>query len=238
MFYDFQASVLYAYKKLNIAPSYWHMYECQPKTEQSGDALFNSDGTVKEWSKITFQSGVCDESCYGKQASINGKCRTTCKKSTYGNDKLIKEGNSLDANQLKQRLVNFGPVLTSSLTEGTRVYYGWNADGFMYMTRDAEGVLKQEQEETLGSFTKYILAYQFIDCQKDLKATTAKEDCPCPETQDKEYKTDPRTKEGGICAVKPPTPVPGPVVVGASGSIRAFWAVIAAVLLLPLQTAF
>ncbi|KAA6379982.1 MAG: hypothetical protein EZS28_024489, partial [Streblomastix strix] len=59
---------------------------------------------------------------------------------------------------------------------------------------------------------------------------TSKTDCPCPLKDDKEeYDFDPRNVEGGICN-DPETEK------GASGSIRALWTVIAAVMLIPLMS--
>ncbi|KAA6399363.1 MAG: hypothetical protein EZS28_005109 [Streblomastix strix] len=239
MFYDFQASVLYAYKQLNIAPSYWHMYECHPRTETPNKDIFGVDGTVTNWASITFQSGVCDEACYGNTASTGRVCRASCSKQTYGGDLLLTQGGSLTADGMKQRLVNFGPVLVFTVTEGNRLYYGWNTTGLLYLYRNQQGQLMQTQEEEITQVMNYIISYQFIDCTKDIKVDTPKEDCPCPDSADKAaYKADPRTEVDGICYVRvqpepEPVPEPKPIVV-AAGSIRTSLAVMAVVMLIPL----
>ncbi|KAA6364070.1 MAG: hypothetical protein EZS28_040404 [Streblomastix strix] len=109
--------------------------------------------------------------------------------------------------QLKQRIANFGPVLSASNgASETRLYYGW--DG-----------------------TEFLCTYR-----NDIKITsqTPREDCECPPADDESaFKADPRSKnKNGLCYVEPPEHIPP--IVTASGATRAAWTVIAAVLLLPL----
>ncbi|KAA6403976.1 MAG: hypothetical protein EZS28_000502 [Streblomastix strix] len=256
-FFDFQAAVLYVYKQVNIAPSYWHLYECQPRYDENGTGIFSASGTtVSDWSKITFIPGVVDEVCYGNQRSSQSfDCKTsntTCQfgadtiaDHTYGNDLLIAQGSKLDAAGLKLRIANFGPVYDIA---NWRVFYGWDDEDFLYLKRYNGGFGKGQESNI--AINDYIVAYQPIDCSTEIEETTSAEECQCPEPTDAAYSTDPRTQLGGICYVEPDDPSPDdpspddplpddplpddPLPLDGSGYTRAAWTIIVVVLLLPL----
>ncbi|KAA6357471.1 MAG: hypothetical protein EZS28_047002, partial [Streblomastix strix] len=72
----------------------------------------------------------------------------------------------------------------------------------------------------------------------DVTETTLPSVCSCPSIEDIEaYEADPRTVKGGICYQEPiPEETDTETEKGASGSIRALWTVIAAVMLIPLMS--
>ncbi|KAA6354283.1 MAG: hypothetical protein EZS28_050190, partial [Streblomastix strix] len=210
-FYDFQAIVLYLYKKQTIVPSYLSLYECQPRIETVSIELFNEDGTVKDWGKMTFLAGVIDEACYGTEASENRTCRTECTTSEagtfaenkYGKDIWITKDSFIGTAGIKLRIANFGPLHD---TDHKRVYYGWEGNGLLYLYRDngvlRSGVIQLGQTEAIGY---YIVAHQYITCIGDIAYDTPEDLCPCPDPEDTEaYESDPRFSEGGACYIAPP----------------------------------
>ncbi|KAA6402345.1 MAG: hypothetical protein EZS28_002126 [Streblomastix strix] len=210
-FYDFQAIVLYLYKKQTIVPSYLSLYECQPRIETVSIELFNEDGTVKDWTKMTFLAGVIDEACYGTEASENRTCRTECTTSEvgtfaenkYGKDFWLTNGGTMGRDALKLRIANFGPVLD---IHDDRLYYGWEGYDFFYIQRE-NGVLKSKVNtmNQTAPIYEYIVAHQYITCTDDIQRNTSADLCPCPDPEDTEaYDSDPRFSEGGICYIAPP----------------------------------
>ncbi|KAA6380114.1 MAG: hypothetical protein EZS28_024359 [Streblomastix strix] len=240
-FYDFQAAILYAYNKKNIKPSYWYIRDCAPKKVSGGSDVFDEAGRVSSWEYITFIQGVNDaEVCYGPVSQ--GTCSYTCplnnSKSpfqySYGKGILLKASLTpgYTADELKQRIANFGPIFTvESGSTGNPIYYGWDATGLLYLYRDKNGVVQKEKTTQPGGISKAYVAYQPIDCDGTITAQTPLDNCECPPASDPAYNTDPRPKDkdGNCYAADPP-----PKVVTASGATRAAWTVIAAVLLLPL----
>ncbi|KAA6397758.1 MAG: hypothetical protein EZS28_006717 [Streblomastix strix] len=204
-FYDFQAVAIYAYTGKNIIPSYQYLKECYPQTDSNNQDLFNLNGTVKDWSTITFLKGVAFEDCYGTTPGICKSPTSACPEgstlaeNTFGTNLQLGLQSTLVPNPtaLRKRIAHLGPVLFRTTNEFSTVRQG-------------------------------------VDCATEITQSTSQEDCPCPEQTDAAaYAADPRTQqEGDICYIAPS--VPDPTIPTASGSTHAFWSVIAAAMLIPL----
>ncbi|KAA6402344.1 MAG: hypothetical protein EZS28_002125 [Streblomastix strix] len=148
----------------------------------------------------------------------------------------------IDAVTLKKLLLRTGVV---RLNEDRELIIGWAGNEWIKAVPNSYGDCHWDMDEIDYKFGQYTGSVLFNlenykdeeepipedpDKCADVTETTLPSVCSCPSIEDIEaYEADPRTVEGGICN-DPETEK------DTSGSIRALWSVIAAVMLIPLMS--
>ncbi|KAA6398771.1 MAG: hypothetical protein EZS28_005699 [Streblomastix strix] len=236
------------YENDNISPSFTWLLANAPTKRVYKDKPEEADSTWEDLDleySCTFYDHHYDFAtpAIHKYGIVNNVCfpndevptsLTTCAGTSTAPKALLKGYKfatfSGDRDNLKNILIRFGPVLVDG-----DVVIGWEKDGenqrVIYAAKESQfgnySFFKSEFEGTTyqGYFFFNPDAPKPIDCATELTVSTTADECPCFDKKTDKESYDADIRKGGICK-------------GASGSVRATLAVVAAVLFTPILALF